>query len=207
MENVIMATFPVESEAYQAFSELKRDPASMQSLVMQVVLVKKHSTRLEIGDVFDTGRESRIDTRTGGLIGACLGILGGPVGLLIGSGVGALAGSGAEKAKMLKNQSALEKVSSNLSEGTTAILALVQESDNMVLDSKFSKYEATVTRYDAAQVFDEVEKTAKAQADFEKATNAALYKEAGEEVTATLNAARTKIAAEFDTLKKKLNLL
>ena len=55
MDSIIMAVFPVESEAYQAFSELKRDPAEESYLVSQAVLVKKEGKDLKTCETFDTG--------------------------------------------------------------------------------------------------------------------------------------------------------
>jgi len=206
MENIIIAAFTVESEAYQAFSELKRDPVCKQSLILQAILVKKQNDRLEVSDVFDVRTESRIDTRTGGLIGACLGILGGPVGLLIGTGVGALAGAGAETVNLMKKQSILESVSTDIGDNTVALLMLVQETDNTVIDTKLNKYAVTITRYDAAEVEADVDDATKAQWDVVQAARAALYKAACVERTAKVAAARDRIAAEFDTLKARLGL-
>ena len=201
-----MATFPVESEAYQAFSELKSDPVCSKSLVMQAMLVKKQKTKMEVSDVFDASTESKIDTRTGGLIGACLGILGGPVGLLIGTGVGALAGAGAETANSLRKRSILESVATDLGDDTIAILALAQETDNAAIDTKFNKYGAAITRYDAAEVDADVEQAANVQWDIVQAARVTLHKAASMERTVRIAAARDRIVSEFDTLKDRLGL-
>ena len=204
MEHVIMATFPVESEAYQAFTELKHNPVSSQSLILQAMLIKKQNRVLAVSDVYDAGANSGLNLRKGGLIGGALGILGGPLGLLIGAGVGALAGAGAETASSMKKRSILDRVSGNLSDDTVAILALAQETDEMEMDAKFGKYGAIITRYDAAEVQDEVEEAARAQREVEKATRDIRYKDASEERRAKVDAARTIIVSEFNELKEKL---
>lgn len=205
MENIIMATFSVESEAYQAFSELKRDLSGTSFLVSQAVLVKKEGNRLTTCESFDTGIESSDDTMTGGLIGSFVGILGGPLGVLLGASIGGLAGAVADSGDIAKNGSMLEKVSANLTDGTVAILALAQEEGNAAIDSKFEKYNAFITRYDAAEIQAELDAARRTQKEVEKQARAALRQEKADKSKAKYEEIRAKIAENFDTLKGKLN--
>ncbi|MDD3794445.1 MAG: DUF1269 domain-containing protein [Lachnospiraceae bacterium] len=205
MENIIMATFSVESEAYQAFSELKRDLCGTSFLVSQAVLVKKEGNELITCESFDTGIESSDDTMTGGLVGSFVGILGGPLGVLLGASIGGLAGAVADSGDIAKNGSMLEKVSANLTDGTVAILALAQEGGNIAIDSKFVKYNASITRYDAAEIQAELDSAKKAQKEMEKQARAALRQEKADKGKARYEEIREKIAGDFDTLKSKLN--
>ncbi|MDD3340129.1 MAG: DUF1269 domain-containing protein [Lachnospiraceae bacterium] len=205
MENIIMATFSVESEAYQAFSELKRDLSGTSFLVSQAVLVKKERNELTTCESFDTGIESTDDTMTGGLIGSFVGILGGPLGVLLGAGIGGLAGAVADSGDIAKNGSMLEKVSANLTDGTVAILALAQEEGNIAIDSKFEKYNAAITRYDAAEIQSELDAAKKTQKEMEKQARTALRQEKADKSKAKYEEIRAKIAENFDTLKKERN--
>ena len=53
MENIMMSIFRVESQAYQAFSELKRDPSNQSYTISQAVIIKKETGQLTSCDAFD----------------------------------------------------------------------------------------------------------------------------------------------------------
>ena len=91
--NIIIAVFEDENEANQALDELKQNPGSKGSFVSQAVLVKKENEKLNRIGKFDTGSHSTDDTTMGGLIGAGIGILGGPIGILFGGVCGIFIGN------------------------------------------------------------------------------------------------------------------
>lgn len=204
MDSIILAKFPVESEAYQAFSELKRDMSGMSFLVSQAVLVKKENGSLTTLDAFDSGIETGDDTLGGTMIGSIVGVLGGPFGVLLGAGIGGLIGAAVDTGDIDRNGSSLEKVSAGLSDGTTAILAFAQEENCAPVDSKFEKFSAEVNRYDAAEVEAEVEAAAEAQKEMAKKARASLRQEKNAAYKAKLEEKRGKIAEDFERLKKKL---
>ena len=70
MENIIIVNFDVESEAYQAFTELKPNAVTENYVVSQTALAKNTEGRVAVLDGFDTGVETKNDTQMGGLIGA-----------------------------------------------------------------------------------------------------------------------------------------
>ena len=203
MDNIIMAVFPVESEAYQAFSELKRDPAGTSFLVSQAVLVKKEGAELKTCDAFDTGAETSDDTCLGGVVGACLGVLGGPIGMLLGMGIGGLAGAVVDSGDTVYNASLLENIADKLTDGAVAILALTQETEQAAVDAKFSKFKAAVTRYDAAAVQEEIEAADEAQRELAKQARIALRAEKDEKRKARIEQLREKIRKDFESLKGK----
>ena len=90
MQNVIVCLFDVESEGYQAITELRNAPGNDKSFISQAVLIKKENGALKALDSFDTGVKTSDDTAIGGLIGMCVGVLGGPIGMLLGAGWGSL---------------------------------------------------------------------------------------------------------------------
>ena len=91
-ENVILANYKVESEAYQALSELKRDTANANYTISQAIIVKRENGKLNVMDGFVNGMTTGDDTWMGGLLGGLIGILGGPIGVLLGGSVGMLVG-------------------------------------------------------------------------------------------------------------------
>lgn len=115
MENIVISKFEVESEAYQAFSDLKNDAHNHSCDIHQVALVRRELGSFKVIDGFDDGKYS-YDTFAGGILGALIGVLGGPIGVLLGGGIGFL-GDGAKDAHdMEKDRSAVELVLDDIDE-------------------------------------------------------------------------------------------
>ena len=53
--NIVVSLFEVESEAYQAITQLKQYPGDDRSFVSAAILVKKENDELHTLDAFDTG--------------------------------------------------------------------------------------------------------------------------------------------------------
>ena len=58
MESVFVVKFNVQSEAFQALTELRQQPANDDFVVSQACLVNKKDGRITMLDQFDTGMES-----------------------------------------------------------------------------------------------------------------------------------------------------
>jgi len=81
-KNIIVATFPEESKVYQAFSEVKQLGGKRAISIHGLAIVRRGADgRLELPDVASRGHGGSM---TGGLIGSLVGILGGPIGILLG---------------------------------------------------------------------------------------------------------------------------
>ena len=152
-ENVIIVNCKVPSEAYQILSILRQDLDNDSYAISQAAVVKKDAGHISLEDGFISG--SAIEGR-GCLIGSLVGILGGPLGVLFGSGVGALIGDSMD-AKVLEGKSALlEKAGECLTDGETALLLMVQEEDETALAAKLANFQITITRMDAADISSEI---------------------------------------------------
>ena len=92
-QNIVVGLFEVESEAFQAMTELKQNPGTEDSYLTAAALIKKENGTLVTTDSFDTGLHTTDDMAAGGLVGALVGVLGGPIGVLLGGSYGALVGS------------------------------------------------------------------------------------------------------------------
>lgn len=202
MENVVTVIFNVESEAYQAFSDLKH-LISESCTITQMGIVKKQNDRILLCEGYDTGIDTTDDTQKGGLIGSLVGILGGPLGVLLGGSVGVMIGSTVDANDAQKNASLLEKVSSMLEEGDRAIVALAMEKDESLLESRLKPYDTTIIRHDAAVVAQEVEDAQKLQKEMEKEAKERLRRAKKEERKGEIEAKRAKIRADFEKFKKK----
>ena len=156
-QNIVVGLFEVESEAYQAMTELKQNPGDEKSYVSTAALVKKENGSLRTLDAFDTGANTTDDMAIGGVVGALFGVLGGPVGVLLGGSYGMLLGSAFDTDDALANASLLEQIAGKMENGEVAIIGLAYEEDEAILDEKLSGFKTTIARFDAADVATEVE--------------------------------------------------
>lgn len=151
MEHAVISVFEVESEAYQAFSDLKIDPHNHSCDIHQAALVKRELGSYRVVDAFDDGKYSD-DTFTGGILGSLIGILGGPIGVLFGGGMGLLGGGVKDMRDMEKDKSAVEAVLDDIRDDCTFLAVLVNEAAPDLLNTKLSRYAQTSRRYDAADI-------------------------------------------------------
>ena len=176
-ENLVLVNYKVESEAYQALSELKRDTANANYTISQAVIVKRENGQLNTMDGFINGKDANDDTVTGSLIGGLVGILGGPIGILLGGSVGMLIGGAVDASGLVKDASLLEKAGDSIAEGETAIILLAQEEYETALTAKLNDFDVTITRFDAAEVAAEVEHAREVERQMAKETREKLREE------------------------------
>lgn len=205
MENVVTVVFDVESEAYQALSELKRESVTYGYTISQMGLVKKQNDRIVLLEGFDSGRDTTDDTAKGGLIGSLIGILGGPLGFFLGGSVGLLVGSVKDTADSVKNVSMLEQVSAKLSDGQVILAALIQEADEVAFNSRIGKFGTTIIRFDAAVIAEEIEEASKLQKEMERETKRKLREEKSQKRKQAIAEKRKKIQADFEAFKQKVS--
>ena len=180
--NVVIAIFDVESEAYQAFSELKRANVGEGYAVPEAVLFKNENKTINVVDGFSvTPADS--GTATGIVIGSLVGIIGGPIGVILGAAFGAQAGMASDTGRALGDASVVAVVASKVFEGEIAIAALVSE-DEPAFDAVFANFKTTILRFDAADVADDVDRLYELEAEI---SNQVL-----EEVKADCRAARAE---------------
>src|ERR1700759_87163 len=91
-DNVIAVSFPEEASAYEALARLKElDAQGSVGVRGAAVVSREKDGQITTKDQF--GEDSFMNTTGGGLIGLLIGILGGPLGVLIGGTTGILVGS------------------------------------------------------------------------------------------------------------------
>lgn len=178
MENIVVSIFRVESEAFQAFSELKQFGQTENTKLAQVAIVKNEDGIIKVKDSFDLMDSFGSDYFEGGLIGSLIGILGGPLGVLFGfvagGTIGAFIDLDKELDKELDKSALITTVSEKLTNGEVAIIALVQEKDESVLNAIFEKYQTIIARWDIATVAAEVESALQIQQDLAHQAEARL---------------------------------
>lgn len=201
-ENLVLVNYKVESEAYQALSELKRDTANANYTISQAVIVKRENGQLNTMDGFINGKDANDDTVTGSLIGGLVGILGGPIGILLGGSVGMLIGGAVDASGLVKEASLLEKAGDSIAEGETAIILLAQEEYETALTAKLNDFDVTITRFDAAEVAAEVEHAREVERQMAKETREKLREEKTEAFKETVAKKSEELKNWFSHLGK-----
>lgn len=184
--NVVIAVFDVESEAFQAFSELRNKPYGIDYSVPEAALIRVKDNAVEVCDAYNCAAGAT-DTETGIVIGSLAGILGGPIGVILGAAIDAQAGVVSDTGRALDAASAVAVVASKIYEGEIAIAALVAE-EEPAFDAAFANYKTTIMRYDAADIADDIDRLYELEAEISSKVLA--------EVKADTKAARQELREE-----------
>ena len=204
MENIIASVFRIESEAFQAFSELKCFGQTEKTKLAQAAIVKSENGIIKVKDSFDLTDSLGSDYFQGGLIGGLVGILGGPLGVLLGLTVGGAAGASINATKEQANLALITTVSEKLIDGEVAIIALVQENDESVLNAIFEKYQVRIARWDVATVAAEIESALEIQQDLAHQAKARLIADKKEARREKFDKLKSDIREKFDKLKSDI---
>lgn len=168
MRDLVLATFKEPAQTYQAFSDIKVDSVNSAYTVYQMAVVEKEDDRIIVKDSYDSGIDTTDDTWKGGLIGTVIGILGGPLGILLGGATGALIGNTIDAGDAADNSSLLLAISDDLSAGQTGLVILVDEPGPKPLDLRLNQYECKIYRWDADEVQAEIKHAEQVQAELQK---------------------------------------
>ncbi|WP_373818616.1 DUF1269 domain-containing protein [Glaesserella sp.] len=204
MQNVLVSLFDVQSEAYQAFSEFKEFRQSEDTLIAQAALVKKENGAINVIEIFDPIEDGDSGMLTGGLIGGLIGMIGGPLGMLIGGSFGAIVGNANESPESLREAMIIETVAKKLLDGDVAILALVQETNEMILNRLFDQYHTQVLRWNAALVKQELENAIEIQVALAIQAEEELAAKRAKEDDAKIEEFKANIKKKFDELAEKI---
>jgi uncharacterized membrane protein len=159
---VIAVSFEDDRDAYTALTLLKDLDSQRRVGVQEAVVV----VRGEDGQVVEKDRiESTFlpGTAGGGIIGLLIGIIGGPLGMLIGGAGGLYVGALLDLHDVDETESALGEISRSVEFGHTALLAVVTEQSPEVIDAAMTGVGGTVQRRSLADVEAEVAAAEKAQ--------------------------------------------
>ncbi len=210
MENVISVIFRNESDGYQMITELRNAPKAEQATILQMGLVKRDENGLTLCDGYDGISEKAEGTIVGGLTGGLIGILGGPIGVLLMGSAGALSGSVFDMGGAATGAALLEVVAEKLNAGELALIILAEEKDESYLDAKLSKFPAEILRHDAATVAEELEEAMLLQKEMSRQARMQLRQARREDLKADLKEKRKAREAElekdFEEYKKNLDI-
>src|SRR5262245_25707126 len=133
-DKVVVVDFSDDSNAFEALATIKQLAGQGQiDLIAAEVVTRDPDGRVQVKD--ETGGDSYVGTSSGGLIGLLIGILGGPLGILVGGATGLLLGSLYDLEDADTTDSALSEVSKSVQVGHNSLLAQVVEQSPDVLDT------------------------------------------------------------------------
>ncbi|MGO8904390.1 MAG: DUF1269 domain-containing protein [Solirubrobacteraceae bacterium] len=194
--NVAVVTFAQDSEAYEALTSLKQlDSQGQVELRAAAVVIRDDDGKVVIKD--EVGESYGVATATGGIIGLLIGIIGGPLGVLIGGATGLMAGSLYDLDEEFETRSALSQISHSVKVGHTALVAEVSEPSPEVLDSDMARLSGKVFRRPVHEVEAEIAAAQEAQQMAAKDARKRLHKERHEQH-------QKEIDAKIEELKAKL---
>ncbi|OTN90382.1 MULTISPECIES: DUF1269 domain-containing protein [Enterococcus] len=155
-KRVIIMHFEVESQAYQAFSEIKKLYVEKKIKGEQMAVVTHINDgvhQFKIDDFLDfTGNNH---TSKNSMIGMLIGILGGPLGILLGWFAGSLFGASQDAKEIQGAQTVFEHVTKQIGVGETGLILIAEEDDNRPLNQLImNELGGEITRLD----FEDVEK-------------------------------------------------
>lgn len=203
MQNIIAVNFKVESEGYQAITTLVKTPVAQDSAILEMALVKNEGGKLNVLDTYNSGVHTTDDTARGGVIGSILGIVGGPVGVLLTGSFGALAGSVIDTEDAKNTASMIEMVAGKMQDGDVTLVILAEEITETNIDAKLSGYDCEILRFDAASIAAEVEEAEEMQKEMERQARLQLRAAKKEEHKQKIEEKRAKISADFENFKAK----
>lgn len=167
-EKVVIMSFESESEAFQAFSEIKLLHGSGKLKGEQMAVLKHVPNHiLEPLDFIDfTGPDQNVK---GGLIGMVIGILAGPLGILLGWFTGSVIGSYRDTKEVTGALSIFDETINLIPEGTTGALLIAEEEKTGHLDDLITKkLNGKIIRLDKTSVEEDVSQALEAEKEAEK---------------------------------------
>jgi uncharacterized membrane protein len=156
VDNVVVVRFSEAGKAYQALSVLK-DCDAEGRIKLEAAAVVERTPKGELRIPEGADDPGLVGTASGSLMGMLIGVLGGPVGVLIGWGGGALMGGAFDADRAEISDEALGVLGRAIPPGSTAVIASVSEPAVEVIDGEMEKLGGEVTRKPLAEVMDELE--------------------------------------------------
>jgi uncharacterized membrane protein len=195
--NVIAVSFEDDRNAYGALTSLKELDSQERVRVAEAVVVE----RGQDGQVVEKDRVESTSlpaSASGGLIGLLIGVIGGPLGVLVGGTYGLFVGSLFDLSDITEADSALAQISGSAQVGHTALLAVVDERSPEVVDAAMAQIGGTVVRRSVADVEAEIAAAESAERKAKREARKELIRERDQHDKAA-------VQAKLEELKAKLH--
>lgn len=142
--SVIVATFDEESKTYQAFSEIKRAAAERQIRINGLTII--HRKLDGSFETRDAAMRQMGGSVIGGLMGSLIGLLAGPIGMLIGWAGGSFVGGLRDAKEILDDQNLFHRITAGMEVGATALIGEVEEETPGVINQIVRKLDGELLR-------------------------------------------------------------
>lgn len=203
-QNVVVLSFAEESRAFQALSLLKNAVGPQLKLHNAVVVQRDAQGMLSIQDQASDGAVARV-ALNGTLIGALVGMLAGPLGILLGGVYGAVFGQCVALDRAEDRASVIDQIGTVIPEGSTALIAQVDEADVAAIDAIAKQLEGTLLRRPLEVVQSEVQAHKEAHEVAARAADLALRKHRFEKWEHKVDAWKSEVKASAEHLKARIS--
>jgi uncharacterized membrane protein len=148
MTNLIISTFKEEAQAIEASQKLNELETIGDITIYERVILKKNADGETVVLQNDTTEGEGLTTISGMAVGTLIGALAGPVGMVAGMFAGTFTGAAAEADNYGFAEDFISGAADHLEPGMTAVIAEIEESDPVFVDSSLTPLGATLTRSD-----------------------------------------------------------
>ena len=202
-ENFFVVIFEEQSEAYQAFDEMKARMDNKNYVVARMVLVEKNEGKIILCEGCDA-RCRVTSTALGGLLGMVVGAIGGPLGIVLGGAAGGFISNKIVSSHIKQAMTSLENVGRGIQDGEIALIALVQENQDGDFEKEFAKYKTEILKKDAAQVAVEVEDAMDINEKLDEMEKERAHQDKMDALKEKIGRRRKRLKSEFKTLRESL---
>lgn len=207
MNKMLVAVFDNENKAFEGLSALNDLHGNGDiTLYATAVISKDEKGALRLNTAADQGP---VGTATGLFTGSLIGLLGGPIGFAIGGVAGALAGLAFDASSDDINTTFVDEVSNALAKNKTAVIAEIDESWEIPVNTSLEALNAMVfrrLRYEVAE--DQLNRESEAIAAEYRSLKEELKEASGEDkkaIESAIEKLQNKAQAINDQLKRKLS--
>ncbi len=173
--NVISVAFEDDANAYTALTTLKQlDTQGQIKVEAAAVVARGDDGKLIVKD--QVGDVDYVGTVSGGTLGLLIGILGGPLGVLVGGTYGLMVGSLFDLGEADETESVLSQIAAAVRPGRTALLAEVTEQSPEVVETAMAGLGGTVLRRPVDEVEAEMAAAEQAQREAKRQANKELMR-------------------------------
>ena len=194
---MLVAVFDNETKAFDGVSALKDLHKNGDiTLYANAVVSVDANGKLNIQQTADQGP---VGTATGLFMGGLIGLIGGPIGLAVGAGAGTLAGLAFDVDNDSVNTDFVDEVSSKLTKGKSAVIANIDETWTVPVDTRLAELNGIVFRRFLYEVEDD-------QLKRESEAIVAEYNEWKEEMKSGIDADKAKVNKAITNVKEKAQI-
>jgi len=203
---MLVAVFDNENKAFEGLSSLKDlHKKGDITLYATAVISKSEKGELRLNTAADQGP---VGTATGLFTGSLIGLLGGPIGLAVGAATGTVTGLIFDISSDDINTTFVDEVSNALKKGKTAVIAEIDETWTVPVDTKLEALNGMVFRRLKYEVADDqwTRESEAIEAEFRnlKEELKQAREEDKEAIKSAMEKLQKKAQAVNDQLKKKL---